>query len=198
MARATPTRSTDTPRDAVALLKSDHRQVEDLFERFEAADEDELGPIAERVCQLVTVHAQIEEEIFYPAARQAFGDEEEELELVNEAAVEHASVKELVAKIEAMTPEDETFKANVKVLSEYIKHHVKEEEKEMFPRLRQTELDTKELGAQLADRKLALMEEMGVEEEEPAPARSRSGRAGAKARARGRRESRTTGRAARH
>lgn len=154
-------------------MKSDHRQVEDLFERFEEAGDRELGAIAERVCQLLTVHAQIEEELLYPAAKVAFEEEEEETELVNEAEVEHATAKELIAKIEAMTPDDEAFKATVKVLSEYIKHHVKEEEKEMFPKLKQTQLDLKELGGQLAESKAALMEEMGVEEEEP-PARTRA------------------------
>lgn len=173
MARAAQRQSHDSPRDAVALLKSDHRQVEGLFEKFEEADDSELGAIAERVCQLLTVHAQIEEELLYPAAKQAF-EEEEEIDLVLEAAVEHATAKDLIAKIEAMTPRDEEFKPTVKVLSEYIKHHVKEEEKEMFPKLKQTELDLGVLGGQLAERKHELMEQMGVEEEE-APARSRSG-----------------------
>ena len=173
MARATPIRSTDSPQDAVALLKSDHRQVEDLFSKFEAADDDELGTIAERVCQLLTVHAQIEEELLYPAAKQAFEDDEENTELVLEAAIEHSTAKDLIAKIEAMTPDEEDYKATVKVLSEYIKHHVKEEEKELFPQLRQTDVDLKELGARLAERKMEMMEEMGIEEE--APARSRAG-----------------------
>ena len=173
MARATPIRSTDSPQDAVALLKSDHRQVEDLFSKFEAADDDELGTIAQRVCQLLTVHAQIEEELLYPAAKEAFEDDEENTELVLEAAIEHSTAKDLIAKIEAMTPDEEDYKATVKVLSEYIKHHVKEEEKELFPQLRQTEVDLKELGARLAERKMEMMEEMGIEEE--APARSRAG-----------------------
>lgn len=205
MARAAQTRSNDSPQDAVALLKSDHRQVEDLFERFEAADDSELSAIAERVCQLLTIHAQIEEELLYPAAKDAFEDEEE-IDLVNEAAVEHATAKDLIAKIEAMTADDEAFKATVKVLSEYIKHHVKEEEKEMFPKLKQTQLDLRELGGQLAERKFDLMEEMGVEEEEArAPARSRSGRGSSKAKqSRGgarrtaSRSSRSSSRSARH
>lgn len=175
MARSTPNRASDSPRDAVALLKQDHRTVEALFEQFEDADEGEQSTIAERVCQLLTVHAQIEEEILYPAAKEAFEDEEDS-ELVSEAEVEHGSAKELIAKIEAMTSEDESFKATVKVLGEYIKHHVKEEEEEMFPKLKKTELDLKELGSQLADRKFALMEQMGIssEEEEQAEPRKRS------------------------
>ena len=180
MARATPSRSTDAPRDAIALLKEDHRTVERLFEQFEEADDAELSAIATRICQLLTVHAQIEEEILYPAAKQALEDEsEEDVDLVNEAAIEHGTAKDLIAKIEAMTPEHETFKATVTVLSEYIKHHVKEEETELFPILKQTELDLKDIGAQLFARKMALMEELGIEAEEPMDApksRSRTGR----------------------
>jgi hemerythrin-like domain-containing protein len=176
MARSTQTRSTDSPRDAIALLKQDHRTVSALFDEFEKADEEEQSAIAQRVCQLLTVHATIEEELLYPAAKQAFEDEEEE-DLVNEAEVEHASAKELIAKIEGMSNDDERFKATVKVLGEYIKHHVKEEENELFPQLKKTEVDLKDLGSRLAERKFALMEQMGIEaEEQPAQPRKRSAR----------------------
>jgi hemerythrin superfamily protein len=172
MARANQTRSTDAPRDAIALLKQDHRMVEALFEEFEDAEESEQSELATRICQMLTVHAQIEEEILYPQAKEAFGEEEDEM--VYEAEIEHGSAKELIAKIEAGTPEDAEFKSLVKVLSEYIKHHVKEEEKEMFPALKESELDLKEMGAQLANRKMELMEQMGIEAEEaPAPKRKR-------------------------
>ena len=177
MARSTTTssgRSTDAPRDAIALLKQDHRTVSQLFEEFEKAEEEEQASIAQRVCQLLTVHAQIEEEILYPEAKEAFGGEEESEDLVNEAEVEHGSAKELIAKIEAMSSDDEHFKATVTVLGEYIKHHVKEEESELFPQLKKTELDLKELGGRLADRKFALMEQLGIEEQEPAQPRKRS------------------------
>jgi hemerythrin superfamily protein len=174
MARAThSTRSTDAPLDAIALLKQDHRAVEALFEEFEAADESEQPELATRICQMLTVHAQIEEEYLYPQAKDALGEEDDEM--VYEAEIEHGSAKELIAKIEASTSEDPQFKALVKVLSEYIKHHVKEEEKELFPSLKDTELDLKELGSQLAQRKMELMEQMGIEAEEaPAPKRKRS------------------------
>lgn len=173
MARATQSGSTDAPRDAIALLKQDHRAVEALFEEFEDADESEQSELATRICQMLTVHAQIEEEYLYPQAKEAFGEEEDEM--VYEAEIEHGSAKELIAKIEAATPEDAEFKPLVKVLSEYIKHHVKEEEKEMFPALKDTELDLKELGSQMAQRKMELMEQMGIEAEEaPAPKRKRS------------------------
>src|SRR6185436_10942741 len=129
MARSTSTstsgRNTDAPRDAIALLKQDHRTVSALFEEFEKADEEEQATIAQRVCQLLTVHAQIEEELLYPAAKEAFEGEEED-------EVEHGSAKELIAKIEGMSSGDEHFKATVTVLGEYIKHHVKEEESELF------------------------------------------------------------------
>ena len=175
MARSTSTSgsSIDAPRDAIALLKQDHRTVSALFEEFEKAEEEEQSAIAQRVCQLLTVHATIEEEILYPAAKEAFADEEEE-DLVSEAEVEHGSAKELIAKIESMSSDDEHFKATVKVLGEYIKHHVKEEENELFPQLRKTDLDLKELGARLAERKFALMEQMGIQEEEPAQPRKRA------------------------
>src|SRR5262249_419638 len=176
MARATQSRSSDSPRDAVTLLKQDHRTVESVFGDFEDADESEQATIAERVCQLLTVHAQIEEEILYPAAREALEDEED-AELVSEALVEHGTAKELIAKIEAMTPDDESFKATVKVLSEYIKHHVKEEEGELFPKLKKTGLDLRELGERLAERKHSLMEQMGIEEEEDPPSRRERPRA---------------------
>ena len=178
MARSTQNRSSDSPRDAIALLKEDHRTVSALFEEFEKADEEEQSSIAQRVCQLLTVHATIEEELLYPAAKEVF-DDEEETDLVNEAEVEHASAKELIAKIEGMASDDEHFKATVTVLSEYIKHHVKEEETELFPQLKKTDLDLKELGGRLADRKFALMEQMGIEEQESAQPRKRAATRGA-------------------
>ena len=182
MARSTSTstsgRNTDAPRDAIALLKQDHRTVSALFEEFEKADEEEQATIAQRVCQLLTVHAQIEEELLYPAAKEAFEGEEEDEDLVNEAEVEHGSAKELIAKIEGMSSGDEHFKATVTVLGEYIKHHVKEEEGELFPQLKKTELDLKDLGSRLADRKFALMEQLGIEEQEaPQPRKRSAGRA---------------------
>ena len=177
MARATQSRATDNAGDAITLLKQDHRTVEALFEEFEKADHDQLAAIAERVCQMLTVHAQIEEEILYPAAKEAFEGEEKD-DLVNEATVEHASAKELIAKIEGMSAADDLFKATVKVLSEYIKHHVKEEEGELLPKLKKTEVDLKELGSQLQARKLELMEELGIDEDESAK-ESRGSRAAA-------------------
>ena len=175
MAKATQSHASDKAADAIALLKQDHRLVASLFDEFEDAEDDQLAPIAERVCQLLTVHAQIEEEILYPNAKEAFDDEDDEL--VNEATVEHAGAKDLIAQIEGMSPDDELFKAKVKVLGEYIKHHVKEEENELFPKLKKTDLDLKDLGGQLQSRKLELMEELGVaaDDDEKAATKSRRG-----------------------
>jgi hemerythrin superfamily protein len=178
MARSTQVRSSDSPPDAIALLKQDHRTVSALFEEFEKADEEEQSSIAQRVCQLLTVHATIEEELLYPAAKAAFEDEEND-DLVNEAEVEHGSVKELIAKIEGMASDDEHFKATVTVLGEYVKHHVREEENELFPQLRKTDLDLKEIGARLADRKFTLMEQMGIEAQDEAQPRKRAAARGA-------------------
>jgi hemerythrin superfamily protein len=164
MAKATQPRAAGKAADAIALLKQDHRNVEAEFEEFENADDDQLGAIAQRVCQMLTVHAQIEEEILYPSARNAFEDEEDR-ELVNEANVEHASAKQLIAQIESMNEDDDLFKATVKVLSEYIKHHVKEEEGELFPKLKKSGIDLAEMGELLLARKKELMEELGIEEE---------------------------------
>jgi iron-sulfur cluster repair protein YtfE (RIC family) len=205
MARANPDRANDAPRDAVQLLKQDHRKVEALVDAFEDADDDELSSLAESICSMLSVHAQIEEEILYPAAKEALSGDEEEAELVNEAEVEHASAKELIAKIEAMTPDEEAFKATVKVLGEYVKHHVKEEENELFPALKESELDLKAIGARLAERKFALMEQRGLEEPEipqrkrSTGSRSRGASRGRQARAGARGKSaRGSGRAARH
>ena len=200
MARSTSTsgRSIDAPRDAVTLLKQDHRTVSALFDEFEKADEEEQSSIAQRVCQLLTVHAQIEEELLYPAAKEAFDGDEENEELVSEAAVEHGSAKDLIAKIEGMSSDDEQFKATVTVLGEYIKHHVKEEEGELFPQLKKTELDLKELGSRLADRKFALMEQMGIEQEEAPQPRKRSAARASRGASRSKSGNRRTGGRARH
>ena len=199
MARSTSTdRSTDAPRDAIALLKQDHRTVSQLFDEFEKADEEEQSAIAQRVCQLLTVHAQIEEELLYPTAKECFAGDEENEDLVNEAEVEHGSAKELIAKIEGMSSGDDHFAATVTVLGEYIKHHVREEENELFPQLKKTELDLKELGSRLADRKFALMEQMGIEEQEPPQARKRSAAKATRGAARSKSGSRRSASRARH
>ena len=138
--------------DAIALLKADHRKVEELFEQFEGASGDgKKQKIALQICLELTVHAQIEEEIFYPACE---GKIEEDL--LKEAYVEHDGAKVLIAEIEAGGPDDEYYDAKVKVLSEQIEHHVEEEEKRMegmFSQARKAGLDMDALGEQLRARK---------------------------------------------
>jgi hemerythrin-like domain-containing protein len=143
------------PSDALALLRADHQRVQEMFDQFEKTrSEDRKGTLAQQICQELTVHAQIEEEIFYPAAREAIKEED----LIDEATVEHQSAKDLIAQIESGGPSGELFEAKVKVLGEYIKHHVKEEQNELFPQVRKTKLDLKELGQRLQERKMELME----------------------------------------
>jgi hemerythrin superfamily protein len=147
-------RKSAAPRDALALLRADHQLVQALFDKFEKTRaEERKSALAAQICNELTVHAQIEEEIFYPAAREAIRDED----LIHEATVEHQSAKDLIAQIEASDASDELFDAKVKVLGEYVKHHVKEEQSELFPQVRKTKLDLKELGERLTTRKQELM-----------------------------------------
>ena len=141
--------------DAIALLKADHKEVSDMLERFENARDASKAKLAEQNCQALTVHARIEEELFYPAARDALGEDGKDL--LDEAKVEHNSLKELIANIEGASADDELFDANVKVLGEYTKHHVKEEEGELFPKCKKGEMNLVELGQQMAQRKKELM-----------------------------------------
>lgn len=141
------------PADAISLLKQDHREVEGLFAQFEkSTSQAEKGRLAAKICLALTVHATIEEELLYPPAH-----EEIEEDLVDEAIVEHNSAKQLIAEIEEMSPGDHLFDAKIKVLSEYVKHHVKEEEKEMFPQLKESDIDLRELGRELLERKVELL-----------------------------------------
>ncbi|WP_341899017.1 hemerythrin domain-containing protein [Ferrovibrio terrae] len=141
------------PDDAIALLQQDHRKVESLFEEFEnTQSKAEKASIAAKICLELRVHMQIEEELLYPPAHK-----EIEHDLVDEATVEHASAKDLVHQIETMDPAAHLYDAKVKVLSEYIKHHVKEEENEMFPKLRGHNLNLHDLAARLTKRKIELI-----------------------------------------
>jgi hypothetical protein len=146
----------DTKQDAIALLKADHRTVEDLFEQFEKATGDgKKQKIALQICLELTVHAQIEEEIFYPACEGKIDED-----LLKEAYVEHDGAKVLIAEIEAGAPTDEFYDAKVSVLSEQIEHHVGEEEQRMegmFAQARKAGLDMDALGDQLRARKEELI-----------------------------------------
>jgi hemerythrin superfamily protein len=115
---------------------------------------------------MLTVHATVEEEIFYPAAREAL----EEQDLLDEAEVEHATAKDLIAQIQTMDPSDELYDAKVTVLGEYVNHHVQEEEKQMFPKCKKAKMPLDELGEQLQARKQALMAEVGLAQDAEAMA----------------------------
>lgn len=143
--------------DAIALLTADHKLVSGLFAKYEKAQStSDKQEIVARICLELTVHAQVEEEIFYPAVKRALHDKE----LVPEATVEHATLKYLIAQIEDVKPEGEMFDATVQVLSEYVQHHVKEEQDEIFPKAKASKLDMVELGMQLAERKEELLDEL--------------------------------------
>jgi hemerythrin superfamily protein len=147
------------PQNAIALLRADHKKVSELFAQYEKTRSPEKKrTIVAEICIELGVHAQIEEEIFYPAVKRALRDRE----LVPEALVEHASVKSLMAQVEGVKPDGEMFDAKIKVLSEFVKHHVKEEQNEIFPKAAKTKLDMNELGAQLAARKEQLLAERGA------------------------------------
>jgi len=151
-------RTAAKPADAIKLLKDDHAEVKKWFKQYESLEDDgEKQALADQICLALTVHAQIEEEIFYPAAREAIDDDD----LLDEAEVEHASAKQLIAEIQSMKAGDRLFDAKVTVLGEYVDHHVEEEEKEMFPESRDSDLDLKALGVQLAERKAELMAQAG-------------------------------------
>ena len=147
-----------TSQDAIALLKEDHRKVEELFSEFESAKGDgRKQKLAEEICLELSVHAKIEEEIFYPACEGKVDED-----LLKESYVEHDGAKVLIAQIIGGGPDDEFYEAKVKVLQEEIEHHVEEEEKRMeglFAQARKAGLDMDALGEELASRKQQLTEE---------------------------------------
>ncbi len=147
--------------DVIKLLKDDHKEVHTLFQKYtqlckSGAGGEERQPLAEQICLLLTVHATVEEEIFYPAARAA----DVPAALLDEAEVEHRTVKDLITQIRGMEPDDELYDAKLTVLSEYVEHHVKEEQDEMFPKCLLSGMDLKAIGGQIATRKAELMAEM--------------------------------------
>jgi hypothetical protein len=145
--------------DAIALLKADHRKVEELFEKFEKAkDADRKKALAQEICMELSIHATIEEEIFYPACK----DNVEE-DLLSESYVEHDSAKVLIAELAQSSPDDEFYDAKMTVLSEEIKHHVKEEEKPgegVFAQARESKLDMMALADRLRARKEQLKKQI--------------------------------------
>jgi hemerythrin superfamily protein len=140
---------------AIDLLIDDHKKVKKLFKDFDKikdkGDDEEKQALVQEICSELMVHTQIEEEIFYPAAREAV-----EEDMLNEAEVEHASAKDLIEQIQALKPSDPMYDAKVTVLGEYIEHHVEEEEKEMFPKVTKAKLDLEALGEEMASMKESL------------------------------------------
>ncbi len=150
--------------DGIELLIRDHKEVKTLFKQYDELVEgnsnvDERERLAEKICVKLRAHTSVEEELFYPAARDALAVD---AELVDEAEVEHASAKELIAQIQSSSAtNDRLFDAKVKVLGEYVDHHVREEEGEMFPKVKESGLDLGVLGQQMAERKEELLKQLG-------------------------------------
>lgn len=141
------------PQDAIAMLTADHKEVKGMFEEYDGLGDRANASkkkLADKICTALTLHATVEEEIFYPALRAASKDA---ADLLDEAEVEHAGAKDLIAQIQEMDPEDDLYDAKVKVLGEQIDHHVGEEEGEMFPKAKKAGLDMAALGAEMAARK---------------------------------------------
>jgi hemerythrin superfamily protein len=144
--------------NAFDLVEQDHRQIEEWLDEFDEMKEGDKrkGELAEKICVALKVHSQIEEEIFYPQARDATKDDD----LIDEAIVEHGTVKNLIGEIEKMKVDDELYDAKVRVLGEMVKRHIREEEEEIFSKLQSTKMEIDAVGKELAERKEALMEKM--------------------------------------
>ncbi len=158
----------DSNEDAITLLSADHEKVKKLFKEFQDLKEEDgsaedKSSLVTEICNELKVHAAIEEEIFYPAVRKAIDDGD----LMDEALVEHAGAKELIAQLEDMSPDDELYDAKVTVLGEQIQHHVKEEEGEMFPKAKKAKVESEALGVQMKQRKAELMAELESDDEAP-------------------------------
>jgi iron-sulfur cluster repair protein YtfE (RIC family) len=158
MARADETEPGEVVADAVDLLTRDHRLVEELFAAFDAAAPQQLDPLARRVCKMLRIHAQIEEEIFYPVARRAVQDDV----LVDEAEREHEEARQAIARVESMTSDHTDFKQAVGDLADQIAKHVEEEEQQLFPQMRSSGVNLVSVGLTLAERRDTLLETLGL------------------------------------
>jgi hemerythrin-like domain-containing protein len=159
-----PRKSTKT--DAIAMLKADHDKVKKMFKEFEKLDEgetEEKSSLVRHTCAELKVHTQLENEIFYPAVREAIEDDD----LMDEALVEHQAAEELISQLEQMEPGDEMYDAKFTVLGEYVDHHITEEQKEMFPKAKKAKIDLAGLGEQMMTRRQELMKDMPELQEQP-------------------------------
>lgn len=161
--------------EAIAMLIEDHQKVQKMFKTFERTeDQQKQEQLATQICNELTVHTQLEEQVVYPAAREAL----EESDLVDEAVVEHQVAKDLIEKIRQSRPHDEEYCALVTVLGEYVNHHIEEEQNELFPKMRKSEIDFEALGEEMQQKKQELMSELGLAEgEETSMAMARQQRA---------------------
>lgn len=165
--------------DAIDLLVADHKKVAHLFKAFESlveaeGSDDDKENLVVQLCNELTIHMQVEEELFYPAVQRALDEDS----LMDEAYVEHASARQLIEQLQRMQPHDPLYEAKVVVLQEQIEHHVKEEEKEMFPKAKKAKVDLIGLGVQMANRKSALKAELGMSDDDgESPTRRERGRA---------------------
>lgn len=153
--------------DALDLLTEDHEIVQQLFAEFEQLredeeDEDNKRYLVELACTELSIHAQVEEELFYPALRDVLEDQS----LLDEAEVEHDVAKQLIAELEAMNPDEELYDAKFRVLSEYVQHHIEEEQEKIFPKAQKAGLDLDALAVDIQERKDELRAEYGLEENE--------------------------------
>jgi len=144
--------------DALGLLKRDHRLIEELFREFDIAGEQQIDPLARRICKMLRIHAQILDEIFYPVARRALSDHT----LIDTALRVHAEAKQTIMLIESMTSADAAFRPAVKALAAEFSRHVASEERELFPQVRDSKLDLLSLGMTLAERRDTLMDVLGL------------------------------------
>jgi hemerythrin-like domain-containing protein len=157
------TKAAPITKDAISILTEDHKKVKKMFMEFEKlvkaeAKDSEKGALVARVCEELTIHADMEEEVFYPAVRAAIDADD----LMDEADVEHAGARQLIAQLEQMEPGDDHYDAKVTLLGENIDHHVKEEQDEMFPKARKAKLDLEALGTQMLALKRRMLERGGA------------------------------------
>ena len=154
--------SDDVAPDALSVLRRDHRLAEELFTEFARSAPQQLDPLARRICKMLRVHSQIEEELFYPAVSRALTDDVSESPLLADAAREHAQAKETIVRIESMTSETAGFSDVVAQLARQVGEHVAKEEQELFPQVQTTTIDLAALGVALAERRDTLLDVLGL------------------------------------
>ncbi len=167
--------------DAIQLLRQDHDEVRKMFEELESADEDRKFELAAEICQALTVHSTIEEEIFYPQVRAAINAED----LMSEAEIEHDSIKQLIERVQTGEVDEIQLTAMMKVMNEYVNHHVNEEQRKIFPRVRRAELDLEAMGRELLERKTELESELQDATDQADELDESAGSGGQKGRSRG-------------